>query len=119
VARLHEDAFGEAGGRDWWRLVSIHSFGWVTARLSSDLVGFVNVVWDGRDHAWLQDVMVDSTWRRTGIGKAMVGLCRDEVGRAGCEWLHVDFEEKLQPFYLACGFARSQAGLMHLGPGRA
>ena len=34
---------------------------------------------------------------------------------AGCEYLHVDFEDHLRPFYLgACGFAPTNAGLLSL-----
>jgi hypothetical protein len=36
--------------------------------------------------------------------------------RAGCyEWLHVDFEGELRPFYFdACGFTPTTAGLIRL-----
>jgi hypothetical protein len=34
---------------------------------------------------------------------------------AGCEYLHVDFEDHLRPYYFgACGFAPTNAGLMSL-----
>jgi len=34
---------------------------------------------------------------------------------AGCEYLHVDFEDHLRPFYFgACGFAPTNAGLLSL-----
>ncbi|KKD02159.1 acetyltransferase, partial [Streptomyces sp. WM6386] len=34
---------------------------------------------------------------------------------AGCEWLHVDFEEHLRSFYFeACGFRETTAGLIAL-----
>jgi len=34
---------------------------------------------------------------------------------SGCEWLHVDFEEHLTPFYFdACGFRPTRAGLIRL-----
>jgi hypothetical protein len=34
---------------------------------------------------------------------------------AGCEWMHVDFDDRLRPFYLdACGFAPTTAGLIAL-----
>jgi hypothetical protein len=34
---------------------------------------------------------------------------------AGCEWLHVDFEDHLRRFYLgACGFTPTNAGLIEL-----
>jgi len=34
---------------------------------------------------------------------------------AGCEWLHVDFEDHLGPFYFGrCGFRPTSAGLLRL-----
>jgi hypothetical protein len=34
---------------------------------------------------------------------------------AGCEWLHVDFEDHLRRFYFeACGFQPTNAGLIAL-----
>jgi hypothetical protein len=33
---------------------------------------------------------------------------------AGCEWLHVDYEASLTPFYEACGFVPTAAGLIRL-----
>ena len=54
---LHADAFETRVFTDeewdWVALTDRHSLGWVTARDGEDLVGFVNVVWDGLVHAWL------------------------------------------------------------------
>ena len=37
------------------------------------------------------------------------------AAEAGCEWLHVDFDADLEPFYFdACGFRPTKAGLIHL-----
>ena len=45
----------------------------------------------------------------------MVTLCAREARAGGYEWLHVDFDERLGPFYLdACGFATTSAGLINL-----
>jgi hypothetical protein len=34
---------------------------------------------------------------------------------AGCEWLHVDFDDHLRSFYFdACGFTPTNAGLIAL-----
>ena len=101
---------------DWRRLAERHSLGWVTAReLHGALVGFVNVLWDGLVHAWLQDTMVAASARRKGIGVRLVGVARDEAQRAGCETLHVDFDDDLRGFYLkACGFTPTNAGLIAL-----
>jgi hypothetical protein len=44
-----------------------------------------------------------------------VAITADEAGAAGCEWLHVDFEDGLRPFsFDACGFRPTNAGLIAL-----
>ncbi|SDY01494.1 Acetyltransferase (GNAT) family protein [Modestobacter sp. DSM 44400] len=87
----------------------------VTVGDTGRLVGFVNVVWDGLVHAWLQDVMVAADARHLGIGRQIVAAARDGARAAGCEWLHVDFDDDLASFYLdACGFRPTQAGLLQL-----
>jgi GNAT superfamily N-acetyltransferase len=122
VERLHAEAFGAIRvrsdqGCDWRRLVEGHSLGWVTGRRGGELVGFVNVPWDGLLHAWVQDVMVATSARRLGLGRRLVAVAADGARAAGCEWLHVDFEERLRPYYLdACGFTPSAAGLLRLRP---
>jgi tRNA(Met) C34 N-acetyltransferase TmcA len=53
--------------------------------------------------------------RRMGLGKRLVELARDGATEAGCEWMHVDFEDDLRSFYFdACGFTPTNAGLIHL-----
>lgn len=101
---------------DWLAQVERHSMGWVTARDDNGvLVGFVNVIWDGLVHAWIQDVMVASTARHRGVGVQLVAAARDQCRDAGCEWLHVDFDDDLSDFYIdACGFSPASAGLMEL-----
>ncbi len=92
-----------------------HSLGWVCAREGGDLAGFVNVAWDGGGHAFILDTMVAAASRRRGIGAGLVAVAVREARRAGCEWLHVDFEEHLRPFYVnGCGFTPSTAGLLPL-----
>jgi ribosomal protein S18 acetylase RimI-like enzyme len=99
----------------WWDQVRPHSLGWVTARLAGGLLGFVNVAWDGGDHAFLIDTKVASEHQRRGIATELVRRAALHAKAAGCEWLHVDFEEYLAPFYFdACGFRPTPAGLIHL-----
>ena len=119
VNRLHAQAFATRvysdAEWDWADLTSRISLGWVTARTAGELVGFVNVLWDGLVHAWLQDVMVAEEVRHQGIGRALVGSATRGAAAAGCEYLHVDFDAELAPFYLqSCGFSPAQAGLMRL-----
>ena len=91
------------------------SLGYIGAFDSERLVGFVNIAWDGNEHAFLLDTMVRPDYRRQGIGSELVrqaiSLCRE----AGITWLHVDFEPHLSAFYLTeCGFRPSAAGVMKL-----
>jgi ribosomal protein S18 acetylase RimI-like enzyme len=100
----------------WWDRIRPHSLGWVTARLEDGaLVGFVNVAWDGGDHAFLIDTKVRPDHQRRGIGTELVRLAVRHAREAGCEWMEVDFEDRLAPFYYdACGFAPTRAGLLRL-----
>jgi len=107
---------GGAAQRGWWDRVRPYSLGWVTARAHDGrLVGFVNVAWDGGDHAFLLDPKVRPVDQRQGIGTELVRIAALHARDAGCEWLHVDFDEHLAPFYLdACRFAAAPAGVLHL-----
>jgi len=116
---LHADAFETRvfGDDEWDWLAQLHghSLGWVTAREADALTGFVNVAWDGLVHAWIQDTMVSSSSRHRGIATTLVARAVEESRAAGCEWLHVDFEDHLRSFYLeTCGFEPTNAGLIRL-----
>jgi ribosomal protein S18 acetylase RimI-like enzyme len=102
----------------WWDRIRPHSLGWVVARTGDgEVVGFVNVAWDGADHAFLLDPKTRGSFQRRGIGTRLVALAAEQAREAGCEWLHVDFEPELESFYLeACGFRPTPAGLIHLRP---
>jgi GNAT superfamily N-acetyltransferase len=99
----------------WWDRIRPHSLGWVTARSGGVLVGFVNVAWDGGDHAFLLDTKTRGDRQREGIGAMVVAAAAARAKEAGCEWLHVDFRPELHAFYVgACGFTGTDAGLIHL-----
>jgi GNAT superfamily N-acetyltransferase len=116
VNALHAEGFDHRLLEDDWKgQVERHSLGWVCARDGDDLVGFVNVAWDGAVHAFILDTLVTARVRRLGAGTALVARARDGARAAGCEWLHVDFEDDLRAFYIdACGFAPTNGGLIAL-----
>jgi GNAT superfamily N-acetyltransferase len=116
VNELHAEAFEHPVLEDdWQRQVREHSLGWVCARDGTDLVGFVNVAWDGGVHAFVLDTMVAERAGRRGIGTELVAVSVAEARAAGCEWLQVDFEDHLRQFYFeACGFEPTNAGLIRL-----
>jgi len=100
----------------WWDRVRPHSLGWVTARTTDGaLIGFVNVAWDGGEHAFLIDTKVRPDHQRRGIGTELARIAMRHAKQAGCEWIEVDFDEHLASFYYdACGFVPTPAGLLHL-----
>ena len=113
---LHAEAFDHRPLEDDWdRQAHEHRLGWVCARDGGELVGFVNVPWDGAVHAFILDTMVASKARRRGIGRELVAVAVTEARAGGCEWLHVDFDDDLRRFYFdACGFTPTNAGLIAL-----
>lgn len=73
------------------------------------------MAWDGGAHAFVLDTLVERGARRTGIGRGLLAVAERESRSAGCEWLHVDFENELADFYFgSCGFTPTPAGLIAL-----
>lgn len=116
INALHAEAFEhQVVDDDWLTPLETLSLGWVTARDEDGLVGFVNIIWDGGVHAFVEDTAVAMRVRRRGIGRQLIEIAREQSTAAGCEWLHVDFDDHLRRFYFdACGFAPTNAGLMRL-----
>lgn len=117
--RVHDAAFGldrpVDESWDYRTMVERHSLGWVTARENGELIGFANVPWDGGIHAWLQDVVVAPNHHGRGVGKGLVAAAATAAREAGCEWLHVDFDDDVAGFYVhGCGFTPTAAGLLSL-----
>ena len=69
VNRLHAEGFDHRVLDDDWRgQLERWSLGWVTARDGDELVGFVNVPWDGAIHAFVIDTLTATKARRQGVG---------------------------------------------------
>lgn len=116
VEALHAEGFDhEPIEYDWIGQLGRHSLGWICARKAGKLVGFVNVAWDGAAHAFVLDTLTEASARHQGIGTRMVELATEQARAAGCEWLHVDFDDDLARFYLdSCGFPPVRAGVVRL-----
>lgn len=91
-----------------------HAALFICAFAGDELVGFVKIVGDGGVHGFLLDPTVAPAWRRRGCGRELVRLAAAEAKRRGLEWIHVDYEPTLAPFYAACGFRPSPAGVLKL-----
>lgn len=121
---ITSDALNELRAAAWegpqtmdWGTVFAHSLGWVCATEHDRLVGFVNIAWDGGVHAFLLDITVHPDCQHQGIGTALVREAAALARESGAEWLHVDYEDELAPFYRSCGFHPTAAGLLDLTGG--
>ena len=114
LSELWSSAWGSTGPSDWNKILN-RSLCYVCAYLGEQLVGFVNVAWDGGVHASVFDTTVHPAFRRRGIATALLGRAIEEAAQGGAKWLHVDFEPHLNTLYRRCGFRPTEAGLLRLG----
>lgn len=116
LSRLHELAFGSTTEvQPWAARLERHALTWVGAFSDEQLIGFVQVCWDGGAHAFVLDTAVHPSYGRQGIGQQLVRAAAEEAKAAGCQWLHVDYEPHLTDFYVdACGFSPTEAALLKL-----
>ena len=87
---------------------------WVCAYGGEQLVGYVNMAWDGGVHGFILDTAVHRDFRRRGIGVELVRRAVDAAREHGLHWIHVDYEPHLEGFYQQCGFRETKAGLIRL-----
>ncbi len=112
--QLFASAWDKHTERDFQRQLQ-HSLDWICAYTDDEqLVGFVNLAWDGGVHAFLLDTTVHRDFQRQGIGVALVKRAIDHARTQGIEWVHVDYEPHLDGFYKGCGFTPTLAGLVNL-----
>lgn len=90
------------------------SLAYLGAYADEQLVGFVNLAWDGGIHAFLLDTTVHPSLQRRGLGSRLVRTAATVAQERGIVWLHVDYEPHLEGFYRACGFVATRAGLLRL-----
>jgi GNAT superfamily N-acetyltransferase len=115
--RQLNDLFASSWEGHQWRdfePVLRRSLGYICAWRADELIGFVNLAWDGGIHAFVLDTTVHPLVRRRGVGRGLVKLAVELCRERGVEWVHVDFDAHFREFYYECGFRGTEAGLLHL-----
>ena len=69
-----------------------------------ELVGYVDVVSDGIDDAYMRDLMVDPKHDRHGIASNLIAMITERVKGSGIKMLSVLSEPHVADFYSAAGF---------------
>ena len=110
---LFECSWPEYTPKDFLPILD-RSLTYIGAFNASQLIGFVNIAWDGGVHTFILDTTVHPTFRKQGIGTELVLLGIEAAKKNDAEWIHVDYEPKLDRFYKNCGFRSTQAGLVYL-----
>jgi len=110
---LHDASWQDHTWQDFEPVLN-RSLAFVCAYQEGRLIGFVNLAWDGGEHAFILDTLVHPEFRRRGVGRELVRRAVAEAEERGLKWVHVDFEPHLQNFYEGCGFRDTAAGLIRL-----
>ena len=106
VIRLYSEA-------DWWEpgdaaeaVIPLlrGSFRVAAAFDGERLVGMARALSDGASDAYIQDVVVDSAYRKQGIGGALVRLLLDELKSSGVSWIGLIGAPGTEHFYRDLGF---------------
>jgi ribosomal protein S18 acetylase RimI-like enzyme len=118
---LHAEAFDHPPvPAEWQRQLEHHSLGWVCARSEEELIGFVKVLWDGGNHAFILDAAVLPNCQRQGVGAGLMESAAEHAREAGADWLHADFDRDIAGFFLErCGFTPTEGGRLYLRHGTA
>ena len=99
--------------RDFEKILD-QSLTYICAFYHGEIIGFVNVAWDGDTHAVLHDLTVHPDYRRQGIAEQLVLAAIDKVKTLPVTYLHTYYEHHLEPLYKKCGFRDIKAGLIKM-----
>jgi ribosomal protein S18 acetylase RimI-like enzyme len=76
------------------------------------LVGYVDVVSDGIDDAYIRDLVVHPDYQRCGIGSKLLDMIITRVRSDGIKTLNVVFEPRLKEFYAKANFVIMAGGII-------
>lgn len=106
LVRLYESVGWSAYTRDPGRLYDAvtRSLKVLCAREDGKLIGLARVVGDGLTIVYLQDILVDPAYQRTGVGRRLFQRVLEPFGKVRQQVLITDDEPGQRAFYQAMGF---------------
>ena len=76
----------------------------VVAMEGERIIGMGRAISDGVSDAYIQDVVVDSAWRGSGVGSRLVQGILERLAVDGLGWIGLIAERDSAPFYTRFGF---------------
>jgi len=102
--RLVDDAGWNQTSADWSRFLDAGSEGCLAATCGDAVVGTTtSIVYDGR-LAWIGMVLVDASYRRQGIGTALLRRALRYLDEQGVACIKLDATPQGKPLYASLGF---------------
>lgn len=80
-----------------------------------EVAGVGRAISDGVSDAYIQDIMVKSSFRRQGVGRMIVCALRDELKKRRIEWIGLVGVPGTEKFYAECGFKCAPGHTLWLG----
>ena len=85
---------------------------WVGCRFNGRLVGYVEVISDGVDDAYIRSLIVHPAYQKRGIGMRMLKMVITRIKADRIKTVNVLFEPELAGFYRKAGFRIVSGGLI-------
>jgi ribosomal protein S18 acetylase RimI-like enzyme len=79
---------------------------------NDELIGYVDVVSDGIDDAYIRDLVVHPDYQRRGIGSKLLEMVINRVKSDGIKMINVVFEPRLTAFYKKASFVIISGGII-------
>jgi ribosomal protein S18 acetylase RimI-like enzyme len=77
-----------------------------------ELIGFVDVVSNGVTDAYIQDLVVEPSYQKKGIGKNLMNMAIEKLKNDGVYYISVMFDESLLGFYKKFNFHIMMSGYL-------
>lgn len=111
VARLRE-LVGWEGRFEKFKKKLENTYFCVACFAGDTLVGYVDVVSDGIDDAYIRDLVVHPDYQRRGIGSKLLDMVVKHIKSNGIKTVNVLFEQHLKEFYRKANFKIVSGGLI-------
>lgn len=94
------------------RLTLGRCYYWAGCLAGGKLVGFIEVVSDGVDDAYIRNLIVHPDYQRQGIGLKLLQMTKERIRADGIKTVNLLFEPELARFYQKAGFRIVSGGLI-------